>query len=337
MAGLPGVVLTVCGALPAEKLGHCQPHEHVYIADTPALLNHPELRVCILPLSIEEHCRYRQMGGGSVVDVQTLGAGRNALALEQVARQSGIAIVGSTGFHVPWLYGEGLWMFSLSEEKLCALFQSEIREGMFLDGCYEPPRFRTDIRAGAVKAALHPGYDTDTQRRLLRAAGRAAACEGVPLILHTEAGDGAEDAVMLLKEEGLSPRKILVCHTDWKTDNFLAQEGIARLGVLLDFDAVNLFEFHDTASEIRMVLHMLERGYGDSLTLATDPNLPRIRSYGGKVGIDHILTDFLPKLRVAGVSEADIRRMTVENPARLLAMHEYSILGGHYETANCIG
>ena len=58
---------TVTGDMPAQEMGHCQPHEHVYIVETPALLTHPELRLTNLAASIEELKLYRIAGGTTLV------------------------------------------------------------------------------------------------------------------------------------------------------------------------------------------------------------------------------------------------------------------------------
>jgi len=45
---------------------------------------------------------------------------------------------------------------------------------------------------------------------------------------------------------------------------------------------------------------------------------PKLRRYGG-VGYDHILTEVLPMMRRKGMSETDVDRILVKNPARLLS------------------
>jgi phosphotriesterase-related protein len=40
---------------------------------------------------------------------------------------------------------------------------------------------------------------------------------------------------------------------------------------------------------------------------------------GGGPGYDHVLRDFVPKLRQAGFDDALLRRILVENPARALS------------------
>lgn len=311
-------VTTVLGDIPSSNLGHCQPHEHIYIVETPALLKNEELRINNLPASIAELQLYKAAGGGSVVDAQPLATGRDARALVDASRESGVNIIACTGYHIPVFYNKDHWIYSANEEELTELFIEELTKGMFLGGCYSWPHYQTDIKAGAVKAMLNKDGVSGRVKVLLRAAGRAACKTGTPLILHTEFGAGTIDALNLLDKVGLPPERVMVCHVDRQANDYVIHREIAATGAYLEYDTITLFEFHDNDSEIRLILHMLEQGYVDRLLISTDPTVDRLKSYGGQVGMDYILTEFLPKLRKAGVSEEFIQKMTRDNPARIL-------------------
>jgi len=64
---------------------------------------------------------------------------------------------------------------------------------------------------------------------------------------------------------------------------------------------------------------LLERGYARQLTLGHDVFTRLNTRHGGGEGYTRIPRFVVPTLRASGVSEDDIRMMTVENPARLLA------------------
>ncbi len=80
-----GKVATVLGDMDASELGHCQPHEHVYIVETPALIRDETLRINNLPLSINELKLYKSAGGDTIVDAQPLATGRDAAALQEAS------------------------------------------------------------------------------------------------------------------------------------------------------------------------------------------------------------------------------------------------------------
>jgi predicted metal-dependent phosphotriesterase family hydrolase len=66
-----------------------------------------------------------------------------------------------------------------------------------------------------------------------------------------------------------------------------------------------------------MILRFLEAGFEDRLLLSADYNFTA-RS-AARPGYGVTLTVFLPKLRAAGVSDAVLHRVTVDNPRRFLA------------------
>lgn len=311
-------ITTVLGDIPVSNLGHCQPHEHVYIVETPALLTNEELKINNLAASINELRLYKSAGGNSVVDAQPIATGRDARALADASRQSGVNIIACTGYHIPVFYNKDHWIYTAGEDELVELFTVELTKGMFLGGCYSWPYYQTDIKAGAVKAMLNRDGVSGRVEVLLRAAGRAACKAGTALILHTEFGKGVLDALNLLDKVGLSPERVLVSHVDRQANDYGIHREIAATGAYLIYDTVTLFEYHDNDSEIKLIMHMIEQGYGDRLLISTDPTKDRLKSYGGQVGMDYILTEFLPKLRRASISEDIVQMLVRDNPARAL-------------------
>jgi phosphotriesterase-related protein len=79
-------------------------------------------------------------------------------------------------------------------------------------------------------------------------------------------------------------------------------------------------EEHGEPRTIRLVLELLERGHGDRLLLSQDVcHNGQLKAYGGR-GYSYLAETFLPRLQEAGVPDDAIRRMTVDTPARLLAL-----------------
>lgn len=303
-------VQTVCGpALPPE-LGHFQMHEHLFVAEGPGTQLFPALLADDCARSAQEVARYVSQGGGGFLDAQPVDAGRNAAMLRRIARASGAKIVCVTGYHLPHFYPEEHWIHSKDEEALFARFRDELQ-----NGCVEC----REVRPGAVKAALgREGLDARAEVKL-RAAALAAAEADVPIVIHTEKGVGGVEAVQLCRETGLSPARILICHIDRQADDFAPHDAIAATGAMLEYDTIGRFKYHDDASEIRLIQHMIEGGHLAQLLLSLDTTNQRLSTYGGEIGLDYILNSFLPALRDAGISEEQIRTMTIENPRRAFA------------------
>lgn len=312
------IVTTVLGDIDASRMGHCQPHEHVYILETPALMTNKELRINNLQASKDELRLYKEAGGDTIVDAQPVATGRDANALAEASKVSGVNIIACTGYHIFLFYEKEHWIYTADEKLLAEFFAEELNSGMYLGGRYSFPRYKTNIKAGAVKAMITAEGAVGRVKTLLRAAGRAASISGAPHILHTESGIGALQALEILSGVGVPPERVLVCHADRQSIDYDLNLEIVKAGAYLEYDTITLFHYHDNETEIRLILHMLEHGYEDQLLISTDTTTDRMKSYGGKVGMDYILTEFIPKLKAAGISEHLISKMVRDNPAKAL-------------------
>src|SRR5205823_365141 len=95
--------MTVLGPVPAEELGVVLPHEHILIDlrhhafAVEAILDDPDL-------AVEELRRFRDAGGGTVVDVTNRYMGRNVATQLRVARETGLHVIASTGYYTEVYY-----------------------------------------------------------------------------------------------------------------------------------------------------------------------------------------------------------------------------------------
>ena len=296
---------TVSGVLPLQRLGHCQMHEHLFVAEGPATRKNPALQIDCPRSSLEELNRYRLSGGGSCLDAQPGGAGRNARVLRQISQQSGVPIVAVTGYHLPQFYPKDHALFRASEGELTDFYLDELR-----NGCTEA----REVFPGAVKAAIDSQGLTGADAQRYRAAARAAAQTEVPLIVHTDKGLDGVRAVAQACACGVPAHRVVICHADRQADDFSVHDAIADTGAMLEYDTIGRFKYHDDESECRLILHMLERGHARQLLLSLDTTRERLLSYGGAIGLSYLLEVFLPMLRSAGLSPQTLQTITVENP-----------------------
>lgn len=314
------MVQCVCGQVSPEKLGHCQIHEHIWVKPTPMSEKNPALAICDYDKSLAELRSYKARGGCSFVDAQPVGAGRDAETLQKLSSESGVIIVGCTGFHLLGFYPENSWIHALDEDSLYALYCSELEEGMLPwtgdESCR--PETATGIRAGVVKAAIPADGAVGRYETLLRAGARAAAKNGVPLMMHTESGKNAVAAVQICLDAGMVPEKIVVCHVDRQAADFAPHDAVAQMGVYLDYDTVGRFKYHSDAEEITLLQHMMP--YADKILLALDTTAARLDSYGGEIGLNYIFDSFIPALQQAGFPEETICGYVNRNCRQLFAV-----------------
>lgn len=174
---------------------------------------------------------------------------------------------------------------------------------------------------------MHPD-----ERKMIHAVSKAYLRTGLPILTHNPHEGCAKCALEQLdiyESRGVNPRNLCIGHlADIKpADNPGGEtyKAIAKRGAFLGFDTVghplNLRGIPDIpeAQKVKMVLAVLEAGYEDHLLLSADfYNATELKANWGN-GFSTVLVQFIPKLRHAGVKEATIRKILVDNPRRFLA------------------
>ena len=79
-------------------------------------------------------------------------------------------------------------------------------------------------------------------------------------------------------------------------------------------------ERHGEGRIVELLLELLHRGHGDRILLSQDVcHNSQLRRYEGN-GYTYLQSTFLPRLREAGRVRAEIDRLTIENPRRILTI-----------------
>jgi phosphotriesterase-related protein len=127
----------------------------------------------------------------------------------------------------------------------------------------------------------------------------------------------------IFEEEGADPARVVIGHADSypSLDYYLA---IVGRGASVEFDFLGMSftpqERHGEGRIIELLCELLQRGHGDRVLLSQDVcHNSQLKRYGGN-GYVHLAETFLPRLRSAGASEAEIETLTVANPRRLLTI-----------------
>jgi predicted metal-dependent phosphotriesterase family hydrolase len=305
---------TVSGAITPGELGFCQAHEHLFIASGHCETIVSSLRIDDYNLTLRELEHYRNAGGVSLVDAQPVGCGRMAQHLARAAKEAGVNIIASTGFHKLEFYPPGHWIHTTPKESLAELFIGELTKGMHSDGDHAWPSRRLAPKAGVIKVAVGVKGPSDEYERLLDAAAAASCATSSPLLCHTEMGKGAIQLVDFLMSRGVPAKSIILCHLDRTTDVVLNKEA-ASTGVYLEYDTIGRFKYHSDKEEIDLINFMIDAGFQDQLLLGLDTTRERLTSYGGSIGLDYLWVSFIPQLLNSGVSAECVEKMTVANPA----------------------
>ncbi|WP_068155757.1 aryldialkylphosphatase [Rhodococcus phenolicus] len=312
-------VNTVLGAIAPEELGIVAIHEHIGYGMPGSELDtrwwkSPEVRY---EETVPKLRKFHEYGGGTFVDVTGICNGRDIDYYKSLSAKTGVHIVACTGF----VGGDTALPFfeRASVDYLMRQFVHEITVGIG----------DTGSRAGVIKVGVSRGGKmTELDKRIYRAAARAALATGVPILTHLAID--AENAIAIFAEEGLPLHRVLFGHADdgvnaEKTrDTWIAQQG-GRVG----FDTFGYeteledppFWARPRKERLAHFLRFLDAGHLDRALAGVDANCSPLGWPGVKGHtVNYLFEDLIPDLREAGLDETTITKLFVENPADFLTI-----------------
>jgi phosphotriesterase-related protein len=315
-ASPPGVqtgIQTVLGRIDPAALGWALPHEHTAIAlwHIANRWDYWELRRDE-PVIVEELAAFRAAGGGALVDLTLDGVGRDPEWLAGLARATGLHIVMGSG----WYRGAHYPAETLVDRRSVDSLADEIVRDA-TDGVGE-----TGIRSGIIgEIGTDKPWLSAQEERVHRAAARAARRTGLAITTHAVQSTVGLDQIAVFEAEGADLSRVIVGHADSNPslDYHLA---IVERGATVEFDFLGMsftaLERHGEGRIVDNLRELLSRGHVERILLSQDVcHDSQLRRYGGN-GYTYLADTFLPRLRAAGVSDAEIRTITIDNPRRLL-------------------
>lgn len=317
-------VPTFTGEVDAEALGVTLIHEHVFVRspELDASMPHPEWdEDAAVARAVELLQRLHDRGVRTVVDLTVPGLGRDVRTVARVAEQVPVSLVAATGWytadvlpHAIRLNGPGRMVDG--PDPLVELFVGDIERGIA----------GTAIRAGMLKVVSDLEGITPDVERVFTAAAVAHAQTGVPITTHSHAASrGGLAQQALLRRLGVPLDRVVIGHSGDSTELDYLRE-LAEEGSFLGFDRFGMTHVGSDDDRVRMLLALLERGYGDRIVLSHDAAVfSRVTPPSWRARttpdwhMEHLFTGILPRLRAAGVDDAELDRLLVDNPRRVLA------------------
>jgi phosphotriesterase-related protein len=299
------------------------------------LLSSENLRLDDEAAAAGEVADFKAAGGDAIVETGVPGirTWEDVAAFKRISEETGVHIVACTG-----LYAEDSWperFRGLTEGEYAGFLRGEIANGIGESGI--PP--------GQIKVAYEG--PTPSTEAYLRAAALVSRETGMSLQVHI--GLSLSNQVMrdsflpLLYSTGCVPERTVICHVE----NWLGTLQVAELvkdphsvphdlslhrevldrgfninftlfGSEWDTEALGIAHRPDWFY-IAGMLPLIRDGYAGQLFMGHDVFTKAQTRRGGGEGFTRIPRFVVPTLRRAGVSEGDLRGITVDNPARLLA------------------
>lgn len=302
-------IRTVLGDITPSELGVTTAHEHLlWTVPGPGAEEDPDLGFDSIPAAVAELRYYKTAGGNALVEMTTAEIGRAPHDLCQIAETAQVHVIATTGHHKDKFSARGLEAKSVQE--IAEGIINEIELGM--NG--------TEVKAGVIKAATSKDTATEIERRVIEAVGSAHQATGAPVSTHTEAGTFALEQTQLLLQAGIPAMRLLVGHLDRNLprETYFA---LAKQGVYLGFDQIGKVKYWADSERVTLIKELIHAGFVRQIMLSGDTARKSAwHTYAPHLnGIAHLLLDFVPLLRDADISDADIHIMLVENPATFLA------------------
>jgi phosphotriesterase-related protein len=272
-------------------------------------------------LAIKELTFYKRAGGRSLVDVTSMGMGRNPLALREISERTGIQIICGCGFYVGISHPKRV--STMSEDDLTKEIVSDIVNGIDESG----------IKPGIIGEI---GTSLPLERnevKSLRAAARAHLKTKLKVNIHPYCGTPfpwgkkAHKLLDIMQEEGIELSDVILSHMDANGFNMDEHKSLAKRGAFIEYDGFgNEVYFGPDRWDPRDVervsglVSAIKAGLTPQLLISHDVCLKvHMREFGG-YGYDHILSNIIPMLKAKGVSGKQIDQVMCKNPKKILAL-----------------
>ncbi len=299
-------VRTVTGDIPAEEMGFTYPHEHLHAVPPPQQKDR-DLELSDYDKSVKELLNFKSAGGCTLVEASTIDYGRDLNLLKKMSIESGVNVVGTTGFN-KHIYYPG-WVEEKSTEEIADMLLRDITEGG--DG--------GDVKAGFLKIGTYYNYIHPLEEKTAVAAVIAQKKTGAAIWGHTEAGTMGLEVLEILKREGADFSHVCLGHLDRNPDEYYLLK-LAEQGIYLQFDGPGKVKYYPDSVRVALIKSLISHGHIDQMLISGDMGRASyLEAYGGGPGFKFIASKFIPRLLDEGISEEDIHKIFYDNPQRWLA------------------
>ena len=351
MSDVQGKVLSVLGPVEPEALGTTLIHEHILfdlsvyhdqrfgpgkaepLPDEPLGIEHlwvlkhnvARLRDNVhqkrLDVAEAELRRFKEVGGQAIVEVSSGGLVPDYAGLAELARRTGLTIIAGTGYYIG----------ASHPPELADKSVGQVEEEMLRDVLEGIPG--TGVRAGVLGEIGTTEPLAPTERTVLAATGRVQAQTGTAIVLHPDSFHRTYEQIALtldiLERAGADLGRVIVSHCDDRLHpNYDSYAKLVARGCTLAFDTFGKQTYYATRrrqypsddQRIATIARLIGDGLAGAVTLAHDVCYKTDLTRWGGDGYGHVPRNIVPRLRQAGVSDAAIQQMLVENPRRLLPL-----------------
>jgi len=303
------------GDIPIEEMGICYSHEHIVIDKSFTTHSNSLFLLNDVELISEELKDIYKLGCRTMVDTMPADSGRNVLKLAEISKKSRINIIVPTGIHLEIYYLPNHWRYTYTEDQLTQLFIDDITIGIDANDYNGPFVNRTNYKAGVIKLATGDEPITKHQTKIFRAVVNAHKETGVPILTHTNFGKHAIAQAELFNKLGADLSHVVISHVDRYKD-VEYNRALLETGVRVEYDSSFRWKSDVTNWTYKLLENLLPE-FPEQITVGMDAAKKTYwKSYGGKPGLEFLLTTFKANLKEIGLEDY-FDNLFIRNPANL--------------------
>ncbi|MCU0362440.1 MAG: hypothetical protein MUE32_03705 [Bacteroidales bacterium] len=300
------IVMTVRGPVKASELGITLTHEHILVdfigADS---ISEDRWDKSFVEERIKPYLDSVSLAGcRTFIDATPEYIGRDPVLLKSISESTGLHIITNTGY-----YGAAAnkyipaHAYDESAEELARRWTGEWVYGIG----------ETGIKPGFIKIGVARDSLSDLHRKIVTAAGMTHLRTGLVIASHTGPALPAFEQIGVLMELGVDPSAFIWVHAQNEKD--LSEHArAARMGAWVSLDGLSA---GNVPHYVKMLKNMKEEGMLGRVLLSHDAGWydPAIPNGGNIRGYTDLFLFLLPALMEEGFSDAEIKQLTVGNPA----------------------
>lgn len=297
------MITTINGDI--KNAGKTYIHEHIKI-DLSGHKKDPDTNFDDIDKVKKELALLKKTGIETLVDVTNIGMGRDIRAMLEVANETGLNIVASTGFYKePFLPN---FVYEKNDYELINMLIKDLEIG--IDGTNSKAHVLGEV--GTSHNVINP-----MEKRMMKIIAHVHNQTGKPVFTHTTLGTMALEQLHLLKGWGVNLEKVLVGHLDL-SDDFDYHLRVAEKGCYLGFDTIGKWNYQTDETRIKIIKTLVERGHKDQIVLSQDLTRKSHLAENGGIGYGYLYNDFITKMLNSGISQDTINNFLSHNPSKLL-------------------
>ncbi|MBT3371250.1 MAG: aryldialkylphosphatase [Rhodospirillaceae bacterium] len=338
---LKGKAQTVLGVIDPDLLGQTLMHEHLlWDIRTPAMQANPdqgpEISLCNCwqmnygslkvpnnyvffdrDIAIAEVERMRTAGGETIVELSTGGLKPDPDGLMEIARATGTHVVMGCGHYVDEYQDPANRDRDIDD--FAAEMVAQVYEGAW----------GSEARAGIIGEIGCQSPWTALEQRVMAGALIAQQETGAALNIHPgRDADQPQEVADFIAARGGDTARLIISHVDRTVFDDERLFRLADSGCVIELDlfgqeqsfyGLNLgIDLPNDADRLHWIRRLIDRGHLDQVVISHDICYrSRLSCFGGH-GYGHIFDNVIPLMRRRGFSEAEVNRIIVETPRRLL-------------------